>query len=90
VSENGILRVEKSDVYFFDSVFGLREKLNVRRPNIMGIGLNILRLPALTRCHVGRVRPSVLRALLVAANLGKQYDRTLKNSAPPIYKILTS
>jgi len=44
----------------------------------MGICLKILRLPALARCRVGPVRPSVLRALLVAADLGKYYDRTLR------------
>jgi hypothetical protein len=45
----------------------------------MGICLNILRFPAVARFNVGRVRPSVLRTLLVAADLGKYYERTLKN-----------
>ena len=44
----------------------------------MGISLKILKLSALARCHVSRARPTVLRALLVAADLGKYYDRTLK------------
>jgi hypothetical protein len=62
----------------------------------------MLRLSALARCHVGRVRPSVLRALLMAADLGKYYDRTLqiplrtfttylppdiRNDLPTLYKI---
>jgi len=56
-------------VYCFDCVFGLKQKPNVRRSNNMGICLKILKLPALALFNVGRTRPSVLRALLVAADL---------------------
>jgi hypothetical protein len=54
----------------------------------MGICLKILTLSDFDRFNVGRVRLYVLRALLLAADLGKYYDRTLKYLLRPLTKYL--
>ena len=55
----------------------------------MGICLKILRIQTLARCHVGCIWPSVLRALLVAANLANTMTER-KNSAPHLYDVFIS